>query len=68
MSETQKVTAHLPKDLLRRARAATGKGTTETLRQALDLLTAQEASRQLLEMRGKVHLEIDLGELRRDRR
>jgi hypothetical protein len=44
--ENQKITAHLPKDLLRSAQRATGKGITETLREGLELLRAREAGRR----------------------
>ena len=68
MRELQKITAHVPADLLRRAQAATGKGITETVRRGLDLLVAAKAAEELRRLRGKVHLDIDLAELRRDRR
>ena len=38
MITMQKITAHVPADVLRRAQAATGKGITETVRLGLDLL------------------------------
>ena len=68
MTDTQKITAHVPAELLRRAKAATGKGTTETVRQALDMLAAAAAADGIRSLRGKVNLDIDLTELRRDRR
>ena len=64
----QKITAHVPLESLRRAQAATGKGITETVRLSLDLLAAANAAEGLRRLRGKVRLEIDLAELRRDRR
>ena len=66
--ENQKITAHLPKDLIRRARRATGKGITETLREGLELLSAREAGRRLRALRGKVKFSVDLMALRRDDR
>jgi len=36
----RKVTVHLPDDLLRDAQAATGKGITETIRKALEVVIA----------------------------
>ena len=66
--ENQKITAHLPKDLLRRARRATGKGITETLREGLELLSAREAGRRLRAVRGKVKFSVDLIALRRHER
>lgn len=64
----QKITAHVPADLLRRATAATGKGITETVRLGLDLIASREAARGLRRLRGKLRLDVDLAELRRDRR
>jgi Arc/MetJ-type ribon-helix-helix transcriptional regulator len=68
MQSTQKITAHLPKDLLRRAQQATGKGITETLREGLELLSAREAGRRLRTLRGKVKFSVDLVALRREDR
>jgi len=68
MQDTQKITAHLPKDLLQRAQRATGKGITDTLREGLELLSAREAGRRLRALRGKVKFSVDLVELRRDDR
>jgi hypothetical protein len=65
--DTQKVTAHLPAELLRRAQEMTGQGITETLKRALEELTTAEAYRRLRLLRGKVQLSIDLAELRRDK-
>jgi hypothetical protein len=66
--EHQKITAHLPKDLLRRAQQATGKGITETLREGLELISAREAGRRLRALRGKVKFSVDLVALRRQER
>jgi hypothetical protein len=66
--QNQKITAHLPKDLLRRAQRATGKGITETLREGLELLSAREAGRRLRALRGKVKFSVDFGALRHDDR
>jgi hypothetical protein len=60
--ETQKVTAHLPVKLLKRAREITGEGLTETLKRALEELTTTDAFRRLRALRG-----IDVDELRRDK-
>ena len=67
MSETQKVTVHLPRDLLQRACAETGKGLTATVRDGLQLLAARQAYRQLRALRGKVDISTNLDELRADR-
>ena len=68
MAETQKITAHVPVESLRRARAATGRGITETVRLGLDMLASAKAAEGLRRMRGKLRLDLDLAELRRDRR
>lgn len=65
--ETQKVTAHLPVELLLRAQQVTGQGVTETLRRGLEELTTADAYRRLRALRGKVKLSINLEELRRDK-
>jgi hypothetical protein len=65
--DMQKVTAHLPAELLRRAQEMTGQGITETLKRGLEELTTAEAYRRLRLLRGKVQLSIDLAELRRDK-
>ena len=50
--EMQKVTVELPKDLLASAKAALGKGNTETIREALKSLVAYRAQLDLLALRG----------------
>lgn len=65
---TQKVTAHLDKNLLRKARRQTGKGVTATPRHGLELVAASQAYERLYALRGKVRFSIDLKELRKDRR
>jgi hypothetical protein len=52
---------------LEAAQACTGEGVTETLRQALQALANKQFGRRLLELRGKVFLDLDLEELRRER-
>ena len=68
MAKMQKITAHVPVESLRRARAATGRGITETVRLGLDMLASAKAAEGLRRMRGKLRLDLDLAELRRDRR
>ncbi|MDP2627071.1 MAG: hypothetical protein Q8Q58_09220 [Candidatus Rokubacteria bacterium] len=64
----QKVTVHIDRDLLRRARERTGKGVSVTIRQGLELVAASEAYDRLRALRGKVKLSLDLARLRDDRR
>ncbi len=65
--QTQKITAHIPIDLLHEAQAATGKGITETLKIALSQLAHASAYEKLRKMRGKIKFSIDLNELRKDK-
>lgn len=68
MGENRKITVHVPEDLLAKAREQTGEGITATVRRGLRLVAASRAYGRLRELRGKVRLEIDLDELREDRR
>ena len=68
MNETQKITVHVPRESLHGAQAVTGKGITETVRLGLDLLASARAAEELRGLRGEVRLDLDLAELRRDRR
>lgn len=65
--QTQKVTAHLPVELLKEAQAVTGKGLTETLKIALIQLSQAHAYDGLRQMRGKVSFTININELRKDK-
>ncbi len=65
---SQKITVHVDRDLLRRARARTGQGVTATIRHGLQLVAASEAYDRLRRLRGKVAFSIELKTLRDDRR
>ena len=65
--KAQKITAHLPVNLLHEAQSVTGKGITETLKIALIQLARTNTYKDLKKMRGKVKFSIDLEELREDR-
>jgi len=65
--QVQKITAHIPVDLLHEAQSVTGKGITETLKIALIQLARANTYEDLKKMRGKVKFSIDLKELRKDR-
>ncbi len=67
MSTTQKITVEVPVELLERARAATGAGVTETVREGLQELVSRRAQLSLLALGGTVPVEIDLDVLREDR-
>jgi len=64
----QKITVHVDRDLLRRARERTGQGVTATIRQGLELVAASEVYDRLRALRGRVTFSIDLKKLREDRR
>ncbi len=68
MKADQKITVHVPADLLKSAQKQTGQGITATIRQGLRLVAAGGTYRRLRELRGKVAIKIDLGALRDDRR
>ena len=67
MDSTQRITVHVPADLLARARRSTGRGITATVREGLQLVAAAEAYRQMRALRGRVHVPVDLDKLREDR-
>jgi len=67
MNDMRKITAILPADLLAKAQANTGEGVADTLRIALERLNHAEWCRRMLELRGKIQVDLDLDELREDR-
>ena len=67
MEARQKITVHVPADLLAKAQAATGQGVTATVREGLRLVATRTAYQRLRELRGKVEFSIDLNRLRNDR-
>lgn len=67
MKNAQKVTVEVPRDLLQRARKATGRGPTATIREGLELVAASRAYEGIRRWRGRVKLVIDLDRLREDR-
>ena len=67
MEAEKKITVMLPQKLLKRALHASGEGLTPTLRRGLELVAARDVYRQLLKLKGKVDLKLDLDDSRRDR-
>ena len=67
MDSTQRITVHVPADLLERARKSTGRGITATVREGLQMVAASETCRQIRALRGRVPIAIDLEALREDR-
>ena len=55
------MTANLPVELLDDACRATGKGITETLVAGLTLVKRTTAARKAARLRGRLHLDVDLG-------
>jgi hypothetical protein len=64
MNTARRITANLPADLLEEAKKTTGEGITETLIQGLKLLKRSYAYEQAMKLKGKLRLNIDLGESR----
>jgi hypothetical protein len=65
---TRRVTANLPRDLLRTAQEVTGKGITETIVEGLELVRRRRAGQMLKALKGRVTLDIDLDASRERRR
>ena len=65
--QMRKVTVMLPKDLVERATKASGVGLTLTIRKGLESVIIAGAYQRIRERRGKVHLTINVDELREDR-
>jgi hypothetical protein len=66
-TQTQRITAHIPINLLHAAQEATGKGITETLKIALLQLTRAVAYEDFRKRRGKIRFSIALDALRKER-
>lgn len=66
--DTQKITAHIPKALLKEAQAVTGKGITETLKIALEQVARRKSHSRLLKIKGAHKFSFELSELRKDRK
>jgi deaminated glutathione amidase len=60
----QRITANLPEKLLHDAREVTGKGITETIIEGLELVRRRKALMMLERLRGKLHIDINIDELR----
>jgi hypothetical protein len=66
--KTQKITAHIPSELLRAAQKVTNKGITETVKTSLEYLTNIKSFENIRKLKGKVKFSIDLNELRKDKK
>jgi hypothetical protein len=58
---TRRVTANLPKKLLRTACRASGRAITETLVQGLEMVARSGAAQKAKRLKGRLHLKVDLG-------
>ncbi len=67
MEARQKITVHVPVDLLAKAQQASGQGVTATVREGLRMVASRSAYQRLRKLRGKVAFSIDLDRLREDR-
>ncbi len=67
MEARQKITVHVPSDLLERAQDATGQGVTATVREGLRMVATRTAYQRLRDLRGKIVFSVDLDRLREDR-
>jgi hypothetical protein len=61
---TRRVTCNLPETLLQTACRATGLGVTETLVEGLELVRRTSALSAARALRGRIHLDLDIDELR----
>ncbi len=67
MEARQKITVHVPVDLLAKAQQASGQGVTATVREGLRMVASRSVYQRLRKLRGKVAFSIDLDRLREDR-
>lgn len=67
MEARQKITVHVPADLLAKAQEATGQGVAATVLEGLRMVATRTAYQTLRELRGKVEFSVDLDRLREDR-
>ena len=67
MGDMRKITVEVPEDLISSVQAGTGKGLTETIREALEQMRQQQVQNEARKLRGKVKFSLTLDELRHDR-
>lgn len=68
MKATKKYTVELDESLVKSAIKATGQSFACTVRQGLKILAAAEAYKELAKLGGSIDLQLDVKELRRDKR
>ncbi|MBI2058355.1 MAG: hypothetical protein HYT87_01155 [Nitrospirae bacterium] len=64
MNNVRRVTANLPAELLSEAQEVTKKGITETLVHGLKLVRRSRAYEKAMALKGKIHLDLNIDELR----
>jgi Arc/MetJ-type ribon-helix-helix transcriptional regulator len=64
----RKITVEVSEHDLAEAQALTGKGVTETIRDALRRMRSVRAQQRALELRGKVNFSLTVDEMRYDKR
>jgi hypothetical protein len=67
IEKIQKISAHLPKQLLYNAQSITDKSITETLKLGLEALILAKAYQTVRNFKGRVKFTIDLNTLRDDK-
>jgi hypothetical protein len=67
MAAPRKITVEVPRDLLKKAQRASGRGITQTVRTGLQLLAASQAYDRLLQSQGKVRFRRSWQQLKDDR-
>lgn len=60
----QRITANIPKKLLKEAQDVTKGGITETLVEGLRLVKRRKAFQKGMALKGKIHLSIDIDQAR----
>lgn len=67
MEARQKITIHVPADLLAKAQEAAGQGVAATVHEGLRMVATRTAYQTLRELRRKVEFSVDPDRLREDR-
>jgi hypothetical protein len=68
VSALRKITVQVPESDLALAQQFTGEGVTETVRTALKKLASIHAQQELLKLRGKIKFDLDIDEMREDKK
>ncbi|OFW80004.1 MAG: hypothetical protein A2887_06800 [Alphaproteobacteria bacterium RIFCSPLOWO2_01_FULL_40_26] len=65
-SKIQKITVHIPRELLQKAMGRKHKSITDTVKEGLEYLARAQTYENIRQMRGKVKFSIDFDKLRND--